>query len=213
MEEHFLRVRRTARYHLIGDPSSAKELWVVVHGYGQLARYFLNQFKAHTSERCIVAPEGLSRFYLDPEHDRVGATWMTREDRQHEIIDHVEYLDALVHELAHRMPAGIPVHALGFSQGVATVARWSLTGRTTLHRLVLWAGNLPPELSGTALAEWRSGPVDLVLGDQDPYIKAEALHGWAQRLTSAGVPNRAHLFSGEHKIDGITLERVLSGSE
>ena len=95
MEERFIRVERTARFHVLGDIRTCRELWVVVHGYGQLGRYFLNNFTGMEEGRCIVAPEGLSRFYLDAEHSRVGATWMTREDRLHEIEDHIAYLDRL----------------------------------------------------------------------------------------------------------------------
>ncbi|MBX2973634.1 MAG: hypothetical protein KF797_11055, partial [Flavobacteriales bacterium] len=144
MEERHIRVTRTARYHVLGDPAGAQAIWIVLHGYGQLARYFLNKFDGLGCDLAFVAPEGLSRFYLDEAHQRVGATWMTREDREHEIGDQCTYLDALAAELrGHR--TDVPVHVLGFSQGVATACRWSLLGRTPIGRLVLWAGAIPPE--------------------------------------------------------------------
>ena len=65
MKEHHLVVPRTARYHSLGDPAKAKALWVVLHGYGHLARYFLNTFEELEDDAYILAPEGLSRFYLD----------------------------------------------------------------------------------------------------------------------------------------------------
>ena len=141
MEERFLRVDRTARYHVLGEAATARSIWIVVHGYGQLARYFLTAFEDLAEERLIVAPEGLSRFYTDDAHQRVGATWMTREDRLHEIDDHVAYLDALVASVGQVAP-GLPVNGLRFSQGVATVTRWALRGRTRLHQLVLIADGL-----------------------------------------------------------------------
>ena len=64
---------------------------------------------------------------------------MTREDRLHEIEDHVAYLDQLVHHLKDQAQREVPINALGFSQGVATVARWAINSRTKLDRLVLWA--------------------------------------------------------------------------
>ena len=128
MEERFIRVGRTARFHQLGDPLTAPRLWVVVHGYGQLARYFLNAFAPVAGADAVVAPEGLSRFYLDDAHQRVGAAWMTREDREHEIDDHVRYLDALI-ELLQPTAGRRPLHVLGYSQGVATVARWLARGR------------------------------------------------------------------------------------
>ena len=48
-----------------------------------------------------MAPEALSRFYADVTPGRhgptstVGATWMTREDRENEIRDYVAYLDEM----------------------------------------------------------------------------------------------------------------------
>src|ERR1051325_10016453 len=47
--------------------------------------------------RRLVAPEGLSRFYLSERatERRVGASWMTREDRLAEIADYLGYLDAV----------------------------------------------------------------------------------------------------------------------
>ena len=213
MEEHYLRVQRTARYHLLGDPATAAELWVVVHGYGQLARFFLNKFSAVKHGRCIVAPEGLSRFYLDSAHDRVGATWMTREDRQHEIEDHVGYLDDLVDHTLKRMPHGVPVHALGFSQGVATITRWAVKGRTPLARMVLWSGSLPTDIDLNLLAHPPDRSLDLVLGDKDPYARMEDLQAMAQRLTSAAVKHRTHVFNGAHELEALTLKRLLDRSE
>lgn len=211
MTEHHLRVQRTARYHLLGNAGNAQELWVVVHGYGQLARFFLNNFNGMESEqRCIAAPEGLSRFYLDAEHSRVGATWMTREERLLEVEDHVAYLDALVARMKEQAPHGLRVNALGFSQGVATVSRWALKGNTPLQRMVFWAGSLPPELDQQTLTAWRNMHVDIVLGDRDEYAKAGDLEAMDRRLELAGVPRRSHRFSGAHKLEPVLLERLLS---
>lgn len=209
MEERFIRVHRTARFHVLGSPASARELWIVVHGYGQLARYFLNQFAGLSPDLCIVAPEGLSRFYLDAGHTRVGATWMTREDRLHEIDDHVAYLDQMTRELQQQAPPGTLVNVLGFSQGVATASRWALRGLTRFDRMVLWAGNLPPELDRDTLHALRGLVVDLVLGDQDEFMDRETLLGAAQRLEAAGVDHRHHIYRGGHKLDALTLQRLL----
>lgn len=213
MEERFIRVERTARYHVLGDIRSCRELWIVVHGYGQLGRYFLNNFAGLEEGRCIVAPEGLSRFYLDAEHSRVGATWMTREDRAHEIEDHIAYLDRLTATLLREAPGGTTVNVMGFSQGVATVARWALKGSTSIKRLVLWAGSLPPELDRETLRAWQHHHVDLVLGDEDAYARPEALQTMSQIMTAAGVPNRRHVFAGGHKLEPVLLKRLLSASE
>jgi hypothetical protein len=42
IHEHHLTVRRTARYHVLGDAAEAiREVWIVCHGYGQLAAEFI----------------------------------------------------------------------------------------------------------------------------------------------------------------------------
>ena len=101
----------------------------------------------------IVAPEALNRFYLSREGGRagasarVGATWMTREDRLAEIDDYVRYLDDLHREITEgQQRKNVRVTALGFSQGTATAARWLVHGTARIDRLVLWAGLLPPEI-------------------------------------------------------------------
>ena len=61
MEEHHINVPRTARYHTVGDGGTARAIWIVLHGYGQLARYFLRKFEGLDAGLLIVAPEGLTR--------------------------------------------------------------------------------------------------------------------------------------------------------
>jgi predicted esterase len=210
MTERHITVSRTARYHVLGDPAAARTLWVVLHGYGQLARFFLNKFTALAPERLIVAPEALNRFYLDDAHQRVGATWMTREDRENEVHDQCVYLDALVSEVL-RGQRPMPVHVLGFSQGVATACRWSLRGRTRIDHLVLWAGSLPVEPTDAELRQgWAHTRVDLVLGTQDPYAGDKEIEGYAARLERAGVAHTVHRFTGGHTLDQVLLTRLMA---
>src|SRR5712691_10353388 len=99
---HSIEVRRTARYFTLGPTHGfPRELWIVCHGYGQLANRFLSHFSPlDDGTRLVVAPEGLSRFYVDPLSERrtqsvprIGASWMTKEARQSEIDDYIAYLD------------------------------------------------------------------------------------------------------------------------
>ena len=69
-----------------------------------------------------MAPEGLSRFYLDAGAGKVGASWMTKEDRAHEIEDYLSYLE----QVRAAIIPPVPLTILGFSQGVATAARWAV---------------------------------------------------------------------------------------
>ena len=102
--------------------------------------------------RLIVAPEALLRYYLSTAptfhsaSSKVGATWMTREDRESDIADYVDYLDTLYAEIFSRIRReDVSVTVLGFSQGGTTAYRWLTRGRAHADRLVMWGSQLPPE--------------------------------------------------------------------
>src|SRR5207249_11468139 len=152
MQEHHIDVTRTARYFTLGGSGSGvAEVWFVCHGYGQLAGRFIRYFAAlDDGTRLIVAPEALARFYLGevtgPSANRkIGASWMTREDRLTEIDDYVRYLDALFQEVLRRLEPRAPrVTALGFSQGAATVSRWATLGKSRVDGSCPGAGGFRP---------------------------------------------------------------------
>ena len=164
---HAIVVPRTARYYTLGPTHGfPRELWFVVHGFGQLAGRFIQQFAGlDDGTRLIVAPEALNRYYLDsiPERrkqsaPRVGATWMTREDREAEIGDYVTYLDRVATEVRHHLAGASPrIVVLGFSQGTATVSRWLASSEMRAEQVVLWGGLVPPELEAAAWAERLHG--------------------------------------------------------
>lgn len=153
MNELTLNFNFKARYFKFGQiTDSTQQLWFVLHGYGQLAQYFLKKFKSFEQRNmCVIAPEGLSHFYLEDINtrsqggsNRVGATWMTRENRLTDIENYISYLDK-IYEIEIKDRTELPqITLLGFSQGVATVARWAMHGKIKFNRMILWAGILPP---------------------------------------------------------------------
>lgn len=216
--EHHLEVTRTARYWVLGEGArEPREVWFVLHGYKQLARRFLRRFRElDDGTRLIVAPEALSRFYVGTETGRhgpgsvVGATWMTREDRLREIDDYVRYLDRLSGGVLAGAGGDPRIVVLGFSQGVATAARWTALGAVRPHRLILWADLLPPDLdAGKAAAAWAGTDVVLVRGDADRAFTDEALlereRGW---LDAAGVRVRVRRYAGGHDVLPEVLREV-----
>ena len=216
--EHHLQVSRTARYYTTDARiEAATELWVVCHGYAQLAGRFLRHFESIADDhRLIVAPEGLSRFYLDPlgghhgPDSRIGATWMTREDRLAEIGDHVNYLDMLMEELARRRGSPLPpMTALGFSQGVATVARWLTLGTTRAERVIMWGGSLPADIERDADGKvLRGARLTLVVGERDQYITAERVSAETSRLDSLGATYDVVRFDGMHEMNPRVLRQL-----
>jgi predicted esterase len=209
MQEHSLTTARTARYFTLGTPNQARDVWFVCHGYGQLAARFLERFRFLETAgegRCFVAPEGLSRFYLseDPGERRVGASWMTREDRLHEIDDYVRYLDAVYAAVA---PGNSRVSALGFSQGTATVSRWAALGTSRIDRLVLWGGEVPPDLD---LARLRVPKLVLVYGTRDEFFTPKVVAANEARLREQHISYERVSFDGAHALDADALRRLIS---
>lgn len=209
--EHHIRVTRRARYYTLGESSNAHDIWLVCHGYAQLAERFINNFDCISmSGRVVVAPEALQRFYLDapptPAKDRrVGATWMTRVDRENDIADYVDYLDTLVSEYAARAPHA-RVRVLGFSQGTSTVLRWAVRATRAPDDLILWAGEVPADVN------WNMGAGKLgntriyaVRGRADR-MTSEA--GWQRNLatlSAVGLEYQMHSFDGGHHLDEAVL--------
>jgi len=201
---HHLLVPRTARYLTLGEIEGAAEVWVLLHGYSMLAATFLRQFEpAARPGRLLVAPEALSRAYFEEKGTRrVGASWMTKEDRDAEIEDYVRYLDLLVAQIRLGVadPLRVEIHA--FSQGTATACRWVAFGRVRADRLVLWSGLVPPDLPlnqyGAALMD---AGLTLAVGTRDHYHPAADIDREQARLAAAGMLPVVHRFEGGHRID------------
>lgn len=220
INEHHITTPRTARYYTLGEPGPGiTEVWFALHGYGQLAGRFVRELSPlDDGTRLIVAPEALSRFYLGgvgqgPRAERaVGATWMTREDRLAEINDQVRYLDAVYVEVLKGLGPSRPrVCVLGFSQGTAAASRWLGYGSARADRLILWGGEIPPDLDPAVLRE-RFTRLDLALvaGTRDQYITSKILDREKQHLESHAIPFRLVTFEGGHEVNEVVL-RELAG--
>lgn len=215
--ENHLRVRRTARYCVLGGLNSETvDVWIVCHGFGQLAREFISAFEpVAKAGRAIVAPEALSRFYksqgaVHAPDTPVGATWMTREDRKAEIDDYVAYLDSLLTEIREKSSADVRVSSLGFSQGAATVSRWVAASRPSLMEVVLWGGLLPPEFADPeSLGGLMSQPLRFVCGTEDRYINSGLAAAELRRMQLLGLPVQWIAYPGGHSIDPVSLVSLM----
>lgn len=201
-------VPKTARYAVLRPERPVGRIWAL-HGYGQLPEFFLRRFReAAEAGWEVVAPEGLHRFYLEGTSGRVGASWMTKEARESDMADYVRYLDALHAEL----PASAgPSVLLGFSQGVATAARWACRGAAAFDAHVFWAGVFPPDLDlAEEVAPLRGVPTWVALGDADPFFKEDLLTAASERFATAGIDHDLVRFPGAHHIDAAALSQILS---
>lgn len=213
LQSHNIDIIRTARYSTLGQVSeNLKEIWFVCHGQGQLAAYFIKPFGSIANEsRLIVAPEALSRFYLDGLGGKIGACWMTREDRLNEIDNYVNYLDKLYDQVLSTVAnANVKVNVLGFSQGVATVCRWIGLGKAKqIEKLILWGGLTPPDLDLTATYEIFSHlKIFVVVGNQDQFADASVITHEEERLKSHNLPYQLITFEGGHQLNKEVIEKL-----
>lgn len=217
MQEHHIRVSKTARYVVLGDTTGADELWFVIHGYAQLASRFLKRFQNLERDRiCVVAPEALNRYYFETApgvhaHDAgIGATWMTREEREIEIDDYVAYLDTLYDHITSQMQSAPKrVVVLGFSQGSATASRWVIRGRVRPTDLVLWGGFVPPEAT-LAPDLFKRAALMFVHGSLESYATSAKVAEEIQRLKSAGLESRDIEFEGGHEVNAAGLHALVT---
>lgn len=213
--ERHLVVRKTARYSVLGEmDANTTDIWIVCHGFGQLAGEFIKEFEVIARHgRAIVAPEGLSRFYksqgtVHTPATPVGATWMTSEDRQNEIADYIAYLDDLLAAARGVVSPRACFTALGFSQGAATVSRWVAASRPSLARLVLWGGLIPPEFVEANVGGLASQPIQFVMGESDRYFNPDLVRSEIGRIEALGLKADVHRFEGGHVIDSRTLQSI-----
>ena len=206
-----------ARYYKLGEVNEmTKQIWFVLHGYGQLAQFFVQKFKSLKDHGiCVIAPEGLSRFYLEDlqhagrKNNRVGATWMTRENREMDIANYIAYLDVIYRT---EIKTNAPVTILGFSQGAATACRWVMNQQVRFDRLILWAGIFPPDMNfdeGTAVLGHKE--ILFVHGKKDPFLTPDRLKEMQSLAAKLQAQVETVEFEGEHDVDEGTLLTLMGG--
>jgi predicted esterase len=204
LERHII-VSRTARYFTLGELNkSTKEIWIVLHGHRQLAGNFIMQFAELAGEGSfIIAPEGLMRLYIKGDYGDVGASWMTKEDRQSDINDYVNYLDMLFDEIVK--PAkdkySLHVNGLGFSQGASTLSRWIAYGKSKIDRAVFWCGSLAHDVDYSKAENFKSTEIKLVFAENDEYYNKDFYKTQEKLLSEAGIKFETKIFSGRHEIN------------
>lgn len=210
--EHKITVSKTARYFSLGFPSpKTKQVLFVIHGYRQLASEFINDFEIiNNDENYIIAPEALNKFYASSLSQKVGATWMTKENREDEIKDYIDFLDSVYENVISQFEKDkIKITVLGFSQGTATAVRWITNGKSKAHNFIIWAGDIPPDIEKEKLKTvFNSLNLHFVLGDKDKFINEERLNQEIAKLKNAEVNFKLHRFSGGHEIQSETLLNI-----
>jgi predicted esterase len=204
--EHFLTVTKTARVYSVGTPGKhITEVWLVLHGYAQLASPFLEPFSAVSEpHRLIIAPEALNHFYAKGFGGKPAASWMTSEMREHEIFDYIHYLNRVCETF---VPANCKLVLLGFSQGVATASRWLNQTIIPVSSFIIHSGELATELvKGDASPALVNTPLVYITGTNDPLInpeKHEIVKALMHRLHARFIE-----FDGGHEVKGDVLAKL-----
>jgi predicted esterase len=221
MTEHHLTVQRTARYYTIGELSGqTTHIWFCLHGFGQLASFFSKKFSdLDDGKTLVVVPEGLSRLYLNGKYERIGASWITREDKQHEINDFVAYLNTLYDQILDgHDPSQFHITVLGFSQGAATACRWLANTATNpshrrTNRLILWAGFFSNGIRDVIDPSILAGvETHYVYGAQDEFFELIAdVEAYKAQLLADIPALRITIFEGGHRVEPAVLASLVSG--
>jgi predicted esterase len=204
-KENHIKVTRTARYYTLGEINeNTQRAWIVLHGHKMLAGNFIKTFE-QLHEECdyVIAPEALSRLYVKGDFGDVGANWMTKEDRENEISDYVNYLDKLYEkEIApHKTKFSFEINALGFSQGAATLSRWLAYGKTKVDRAIFWSGNLAHDVDYSKSEQFKNTSIHLVFAENDQYYPADFYKTQVELLQKYGIEPKFHVFKGGHEIN------------
>ena len=202
-QTHWIPVAQEQRVDSLGTLSDAtKHVWVGLHGYGQLVQFFARHFRSlATEERAFVFPQGPHKFYLNGVHGRVGASWMTKDERLVDIANQRLYLGFVFQRIKEQAPKAT-IHCVAFSQGVATIMRCIGHPDVQPSSILAWAGSWPPDLDETNRAALEELRFKACFGTRDEYItteKQQEMRGYY--LEKYNFEPSVSVYEGGHSFD------------
>lgn len=211
--QHNIEITKTARYYSLGSFGEPNELWICLHGYAHRAENFIENFRPIvTDDRLIIAPEGLSRFYTRGFGGTVGASWMTREDRENEIKDYVIYLEKLYTEVLTKCDSKPDrIVLFGFSQGVPAILRTIAETGIRADEIVMWSGDVPRDLNFEGfLSNAKDVRKWLLYSKTDPLVRQEIYSETQELLNTHSIRYKVLHFDGGHEIPEAALKELVS---
>ena len=206
-----IKVVKSARYFVLGNESTTiNKVWIVFHGYGQLADYFIKNFEAiNNGETLIIAPEGLNRFYWKGFSNKVVAAWMTKEDRESDINDYVNYLNKMWDEIKNDFGLiDVPVTLFAYSQGAATLCRWYMLSEIKPVQMIFWAGTLAHDIDYDKLKQKLIGvKTTQLFGDKDEFYKPEQIEKLKAFIEKKKLDITFKTYDGGHEIKSELLKK------
>lgn len=213
INEAEINIEKAAIYYLLGEPNKEiEEVWFVFHGYGQLAREFIKNFNIlHNPKRLIVAPEALNKFYIKGFYGKIGATWMTKYNRENEIKDYINFIDKLYFKILDLLNANIKIKFLGFSQGAHTAARFLSFKKTKIDELILWSSSFPRDCNYPQNQKyWQSISKKIFIGTKDKLISNTKYREEKEFIKSQMLNVDFIKFEGGHEIIESELLKLIT---
>ena len=210
MTQFHLNFSYKASYSTLNElKSSTKHIWIVCHGYDQLADHFIKRFDVFdANEHFIVAPQGLSKFYVE-KFQKVGASWLTKEERETDLENQRTYFNEIFNCLFNDINlGGYKIHLFGFSQGASAICRLAAYQKVAFDTLILWAGNFPFEMVRKDFDFVKPGAkLKVVLGSEDNFYKMPSFQKEIDKAEKAtGLTSELIRFEGKHVVDREVLK-------
>jgi len=202
-QHHKFKVERTAQYSTIGNANkNTTRLVIACHGQGQLAKHFVRRFDVlDDGKTFIVAPEGLSKYYLKNMQGDVGASWMTKEDRLDEISDYANYLQQLYDHFVPMLADEVEIILFGFSQGGATIFRWAMEKFPKVDAFILFGSMLPEDLDYHPYLDYfNSKKLIWMYGTEDQFLTPPRLEFARDVITKSKLNFEELTFEGKHVV-------------
>lgn len=178
---------------------NTKQTWLACHGIGYLSTSFGRLFQTLDLERnYIIVPQAPSKYYKDSAYQKVGASWLTRENTEIDTRSVLNYLDAVRESEAKAFQKDVIL--LGYSQGVSIIARWMARHRIVCKAVVFISGGFPKELDARAMKFYEDTPIYHIVGRNDPYFRDQDIEKERQRLNHI-FPNFKEIWhDGGHEL-------------
>ena len=190
---------------------NTENIWIVFHGYGQLSKYFIRRFDVLDGDKnYIIAPQGLSKFYVDEDYKNVGASWLTKEDRGSDLLNQQKYLIKLMDELKLKIDfSKIKINFFGFSQGVSALTRLLMNYNMKVNNIIIWAGWVPDEFFNINKDVLKDTNLFFVVGNKDKYYNNPIIKGYLKKIKN--ILNKEidyFVFNGGHIVDRKVLKKI-----
>ena len=212
MQKKCIKISISVPYCTLNElTDKTKNIWFCLHGQGQLAEYFIKKWEIlNPEENFIIAPQGISKYYLSGFNGRVGASWMTKQDRLTEIKNQQELLRS-VWETEVCTSKNCKVIFFGFSQGASTVSRFIAYSKIPFHHFVLWAGEFPPDVDSDDYSHLSGKEqVSVFLSKDDEYFREEYVKPQLSRIREKmRIEPELINYEGGHRVIAELLKTIV----